>query len=85
MRDKIMIEAEEFVRKFGVIREKQFALFLGAGASASSNIPTAGEMIWDFKRRLYSANVNVLMGTVLIYSCQGVKDSSGKVVKCIPF
>ena len=28
---------------------------LGAGASASSRIPTAGDMIWDFKRTLYCA------------------------------
>jgi NAD-dependent SIR2 family protein deacetylase len=27
--------------------------FLGAGASRNANIPTAGDMIWDFKIRLY--------------------------------
>ncbi len=49
-----MIKIEEFVRKFSVIGEKQFSLLLGAGASASSNVPTASEMTWDFKRRLYA-------------------------------
>jgi len=28
--------------------------FLGAGASASAGIPTAGDMIWDFKRTIFS-------------------------------
>lgn len=27
--------------------------FLGAGASAAAGIPTAGDMIWEFKQRLY--------------------------------
>jgi hypothetical protein len=27
--------------------------FLGAGASRSTGIKTAGDMIWDFKQRLY--------------------------------
>jgi hypothetical protein len=27
--------------------------FLGAGASAAAGIPTAGDMIWDFKQQLY--------------------------------
>jgi hypothetical protein len=33
--------------------------FLGAGASAASGIPTAGDMIWDFKRRLYCTEQRV--------------------------
>jgi len=33
-----MINLNDFARKFSVISNKQFAFFLGAGASATSNI-----------------------------------------------
>ncbi|MBB3205521.1 hypothetical protein FHS27_001321 [Rhodopirellula rubra] len=47
--------------------------FLGAGASAASNIPTAWDMIWDFKRSIYcSAN------RVPISACDNVADPSTK-------
>jgi len=49
------IKDEVFIRKWHIIPEKQYAFFLGAGASASSNIPTAREMIWDFKKQLYAS------------------------------
>ena len=37
------------------IRTPNIMWFLGAGASAAANIPTAWNMIWDFKRALYCA------------------------------
>ncbi len=39
-------------------------MFLGSGASASSNIPTASEMIWDFKRRLYATEKNFKLSLI---------------------
>ena len=51
-------------RKFGVIPNKKFAFFLGAGASASSNIPTAFEMTEDFKRRLYASEKSIKLTTI---------------------
>lgn len=36
-------------------RPQNFAWFLGAGASASAGLPTAYDIIWDLKRRHYSA------------------------------
>jgi len=51
-------------RKFGVIPNKKFAFFLGAGASASSNIPTAFEMTEDFKRRLYASEKGIKITTI---------------------
>ena len=35
------------------LRSTQIMWFLGAGASRSAGIKTAGDMIWDFKQRLY--------------------------------
>ncbi|MBI3759789.1 MAG: SIR2 family protein, partial [Deltaproteobacteria bacterium] len=41
-----------FLRLFQ-LRAGQIAWFLGAGASRSAGIKTAGDMIWDFKQRIY--------------------------------
>jgi hypothetical protein len=37
---------------------------LGAGASASSGIPTAGEMLWEFKQALYVSQKKVSLKSV---------------------
>ena len=46
------IANDDFVRRFAM-RTSNIMWFLGAGASASSGIPTAGDMIWEFKQRLF--------------------------------
>ena len=38
--------------------------FLGAGVSASSGVPTAWDMIWDFKRLLYVSQRRVSPSSV---------------------
>lgn len=48
----------EFIQLFSQ-RKQNLAWFLGAGASAAGGIPTAGEMIWDFKRQIYCAEQKV--------------------------
>lgn len=37
------------------MRAPQIAWFLGAGASAAAGVPTAGQLVWDFKRQIYCA------------------------------
>ena len=59
-----MINLNDFTRKFSVISNKQFAFFLGAGASATSNVPTAWEMTWDFKKRLYASEKGIKITTI---------------------
>lgn len=49
------MKLEDFVTTFHN-RSPNLMFLLGAGASASSKIPTAGDMIWDFKRTIYCAN-----------------------------
>ncbi len=46
------VSIDDFVRRFGN-RSSSLMWLLGAGASASAGIPTAWNMIWDFKQRLY--------------------------------
>lgn len=46
------VGADDFARRCA-LRAGGLMWFLGAGASASAGIPTAGDMIWEFKQRLY--------------------------------
>ena len=41
------------------VAANHYAWFLGAGSSASANIPTGYDMITDFKARLFCANVKI--------------------------
>lgn len=50
-------------------RSQNIMWFLGAGASASSGIPTAYDMIWDFKRTIYCAEQKVS-----IRSCEDISN-----------
>jgi NAD-dependent SIR2 family protein deacetylase len=49
---------EQFVRLYPQ-RAPQIMWFLGAGASAAAGVPTAGQMVWEFKRQLYCADQRV--------------------------
>ena len=49
-----VIKVEEFLR-LHPLRAPGIAWFLGAGASAAAGIPTAFDMIWEFKRSLFCA------------------------------
>jgi NAD-dependent SIR2 family protein deacetylase len=49
---------DEFLRIFPV-RAPNLMWLLGAGASASAGIPTAGSLIWQFKRRLFCTRQHI--------------------------
>ena len=46
------LDLPSFLRLYQ-LRNAQIMWFLGAGASRAAGIKTAGDMIWDFKQRLY--------------------------------
>ncbi len=78
------ISVEEFLRLFP-IRSSSLSWFLGAGASASARIPTAGDLIWRFKRTLYCTSAKVdprtcedLGNDVVRQRLQHYLDSTGK-------
>ena len=52
------MELPTFLRLFQ-LRKAQIMWFLGAGASRASGIKTAGDMIWEFKQKLYCSEKNV--------------------------
>ena len=48
-----MATQEGLIRNIGIMQNGEIDIFLGAGASIGSGIPTGQEMVWYFKRRLY--------------------------------
>ena len=53
------MDTNTFVNSFKIKPNKSMSFLLGAGASVSSNIPSGGQMVWEFKRNLYCAAHNV--------------------------
>ena len=66
------IRSDDFSRRFGM-RAANLMWLLGAGASASAGIPTAWDMIWDFKQRLFISQRKV--------SPKSVADLSSPVIR----
>ncbi|MGP0057997.1 MAG: argonaute/piwi family protein [Beijerinckiaceae bacterium] len=54
--DQLILSLDAFVRSIGVRRMTPFAMFLGAGASTSSGIPSAQMCIWEWKRQIFLTN-----------------------------
>src|ERR1017187_5643941 len=51
--EQFILTVEEFIRDMYLYRDDPHMVFLGAGASLSSGIPTAADCIGDWKRRIY--------------------------------
>lgn len=43
---------DDFTRRFS-LRARNLMWFLGAGSSAAAGVPTAMDMIWEFKQTLF--------------------------------
>jgi len=61
--DTLQIGADDFSRRFSQ-RSKNLMWLLGAGSSAAAGIPTAWDMIWEFKQLLYTSQRKVSRSTV---------------------
>src|SRR4051812_41517754 len=77
------IGADDFARRFS-LRAKNLMWILGAGTSASAGIPTAGDMVWEFKQQLFISQRRVspqmvadLSSPVIRDQLQAYIDSSG--------
>jgi NAD-dependent SIR2 family protein deacetylase len=70
--DANSITADDFARRFSM-RSGSLMWFLGAGASAAAGIPTAWQMIWEFKQRLFVSQRKV--------SPQAVADLSNERIR----
>ena len=54
--EQVILSLDAFVRSIGVRRAAPLAIFLGAGASTSSGIPSAQMCIWEWKRDIFLTN-----------------------------
>ena len=52
----IVLEIDAFVRSVGVNSDSPFSLFLGAGASITSGIPSATRCVWEWKKDIFCTN-----------------------------
>ena len=57
------ISLDDFIRRFA-LRAKNLMWFLGAGSSASAGIPTASDLIWEFKQQLFLSQRRVARQSV---------------------
>jgi NAD-dependent SIR2 family protein deacetylase len=67
------IEPDDFARRFSM-RANRLMWLLGAGASASAGIPTAWDMIWEFKQQLYVSQRRVPLNAVSDLSNPAVRN-----------
>jgi NAD-dependent SIR2 family protein deacetylase len=79
------VGADDFARRFS-LRSSNLMWLLGAGASASAGIPTAGDMIWEFKQTLFVTQRRVSPKMVADLSSPAIRaqlqahiDSSGRL------
>lgn len=66
------VAADDFARRFSM-RPGGLMWLLGAGASAAAGIPTAWDMIWEFKQQLFVSQRRVSAKTVADLSNPAVR------------
>ena len=54
--DDIVLSLDAFIRSIGVKRATPLSVFVGAGASVSSGLPSAEMCIWEWKRSIFLTN-----------------------------
>ena len=69
-----LVSADDFARRFAM-RSGALMWLLGAGASAAAGIPTAGDMIWDFKQQLFVSQRRVSLKSVGDLANSAVRNS----------
>jgi hypothetical protein len=68
-----MIEADDFARRF-TMRAANLMWLIGAGCSASAGIPTAADMVWEFKQQLYISQRRVTLKSVSDLSNPAIRE-----------
>lgn len=81
----VQVNSDDFARRFS-LRAGNLMWLLGAGASASAGIPTAWDMVWEFKQQLFVSQRRVSPGAVADLSSPMIRaqlqahiDSSGNM------
>ena len=58
------LQFDEFQRAIGISKNDTFSLLLGAGCSINSDIPSAEDCIWEWKRDIYKTNNSSSLGWI---------------------
>lgn len=66
------IGGDDFARRFS-LRASNVMWLLGAGASASAGIPTASDMVWEFKQQLFISQRRVAQSAVADLSSPAIR------------
>jgi hypothetical protein len=69
-----VVAADDFARRFSM-RAGSLMWLLGTGASAAAGIPTAWDMIWEFKQQLFVSQCRVSLKAVADLSNPAVRRS----------
>ena len=79
--EQLGIQSDDFTRRIAM-RGQNLMWFLGAGASAAAGVPTAFDMIWEFKQLLFAtqrriplSEVSDLLNPVVLEKLQAHIDS----------
>ena len=75
------ISLDDFMRRFA-LRAKNLMWFLGAGSSASAGIPTASDLIWEFKQQLFLSQRRVARQSVEDLASPAVRQQLQAVLRC---
>lgn len=67
-----VVAADDFARRFSM-RAGNLMWLLGAGASAAAGVPTAWDMIWEFKQQLYVSQRRISPKSVADLANPGVR------------
>lgn len=63
----------EFIRLYP-LRAKRISWLFGAGTSVSAGLPTAYDLIWDFKRRIYCSEQGIALNRFSNLSDRGLRN-----------
>jgi hypothetical protein len=59
-----ILKFDEFLRAVDISKNHTYSLLLGAGCSISSDIPSAEDCIWEWKRTIYKSNNVISQGWI---------------------
>ena len=56
LQEDFALPLDAFVRSIGIRKNTPLSIFIGAGASISSGVPSAQACIWEWKRHIFLTN-----------------------------
>ncbi|MGD9492752.1 MAG: SIR2 family protein [Bacteroidales bacterium] len=68
------LQFDEFLRAISISKNDTYSLLLGAGSSISSDIPSAVDCIWEWKKDIYKSNNSTALGWVDNYKNPKVQE-----------